>query len=171
MAEALRRRAIGKMLLAGALRRRAIGKMLLAGVPCGETMRQHREAAAGREQHREAAAGRGDRKNGLVVSQCLGKLCQRLLCLLRLWCLAVPCAGALHKVHAFAHYGIHKNHYRLVELFACSFGLCKGIENGLHIVTVCLNHVPAKGLPFGFEVSKFCNLLCGAVYLLVVTVC
>ena len=29
---------------------------------------------AGREHHREAAAGRGDRKNGLVVSQCLGKL-------------------------------------------------------------------------------------------------
>lgn len=88
---------------------------------------QHREAAAGREYHREAAAGRSDRKNGLVVSQSLGKLCQRLLCLLRLWCLAVPCAGALHKVHAFAHYGIHKNHNRLVELFACSFGLCKGI--------------------------------------------
>ena len=45
MAEAPWRSAIGKLLLAGALRRRAIGKMLLAGVPCGETMRQHREAA------------------------------------------------------------------------------------------------------------------------------
>ena len=92
----------------------------LHGRECGSFGKQpagrehHREAAAGREHHREAAAGRGDRKNGLVVSQCLGKLCQRLLCLLRLWCLAVPCAGALHKVHAFAHYGIHKNHYRLV---------------------------------------------------------
>ena len=87
MAEALRRRAIGKlllagapwrsaigkMLLAGALRRRAVGKLLLAGVPCGETMRQHREAAAegyhlrsllwysahslGRKRHREMSCG------------------------------------------------------------------------------------------------------------------
>ena len=66
-------RAIGKMLLAEALRRRAIGKMLLAGVPCGETMRQHREAATegyhlrtllwysahslGRKRHREMSCG------------------------------------------------------------------------------------------------------------------
>ena len=115
---------IGKLLLAGGTDadwQRAPWKTMGSGnrnkrrqgkQPAGRE--QLREAAAGREHHREAAAGRGDRKNGLVVSQCLGKLCQRLLCLLRLWCLAVPCAGALHKVHAFAHYGIHKNHYRLV---------------------------------------------------------
>ena len=70
---ALWQRAIGKLLLAGALRRRAIGKMLLAGVPCGETMRQHREAAVeayhlrsslwysahslGRKRHREMSCG------------------------------------------------------------------------------------------------------------------
>ena len=70
---ALWQRAIGKMLLAEALRRRAIGKLLLAGVPCGETMRQHREAAAegyhlrsllwysahslGRKRHREMSCG------------------------------------------------------------------------------------------------------------------
>ena len=70
---ALQRRAIGKMLLAGVLQRRAIGKLLLAGVPCGETMRQHREAAAegyhlrsllwysahslGRKRHREMSCG------------------------------------------------------------------------------------------------------------------
>ena len=56
-----------------ALQRRAIGKMLLAGVPCGETMRQHREAAVeayhlrsplwysahslGRKRHREISCG------------------------------------------------------------------------------------------------------------------
>ena len=73
LAGALRRRAVGKMLLAGALRRGAIGKMLLAGVPCGKTMRQHREAAAegyhlrsplwysahslGRKRHREMSCG------------------------------------------------------------------------------------------------------------------
>ena len=70
---ALWQRAIGKLLLAGALQRIAIGKMLLAGVPCGETMRQHREAAAegyhlrsllwysahslGRKRHREMSCG------------------------------------------------------------------------------------------------------------------
>ena len=70
---ALRRRAIGKMLMAGAPWRSAIGKMLLAGVPCGETMWQHREAAAegyhlrsllwysahslGRKRHREISCG------------------------------------------------------------------------------------------------------------------
>ena len=73
MAEAPWRSAIGKMLLAEALRRRAIGKLLLAGVPCGKTMRQHREAAAegyhlrsllwysahslGRKRHRELSSG------------------------------------------------------------------------------------------------------------------
>ena len=73
LAEALRRSAIGKMLLAVELRRRAIGKLLLAGVPCGETMRQHREAAVeayhlrsllwysahslGRKRHREMSCG------------------------------------------------------------------------------------------------------------------
>ena len=73
MAGALLRRVIGKMLLAGALQRRAIGNLLLAGVPCGETMRQHREAAAegyhlrsllwysahslGRKRHREMSSG------------------------------------------------------------------------------------------------------------------
>ena len=67
------RSAIGKILLVGAQWRRAIGKMLLAGVPCGETMRQHREAAAegyhlrsllwysahslGRKRHREMSCG------------------------------------------------------------------------------------------------------------------
>ena len=67
------RGAVTELLLAGALRRRAIGKMLLAGVPCGETMRQHREAAAegyhlrsllwysahslGRKRHREMSCG------------------------------------------------------------------------------------------------------------------
>ena len=70
---ALWQRAIGKMLLAGALQRRAIGNLLLAGVPCGETMRQHREAAVeayhlrsplwysahslGRKRHREMSCG------------------------------------------------------------------------------------------------------------------
>ena len=73
LAGALRRRAVGKMLLPGVLRRRAIGKLLLAGVPCGKTMRQHREAAAegyhlrsllwysahslGRKRHREMSCG------------------------------------------------------------------------------------------------------------------
>ena len=73
MAEAPWRSAIGKLLLAGALQRSAIGKLLLAGVPCGETMRQHREAAAegyhlrsllwysahslGRKRHREMSCG------------------------------------------------------------------------------------------------------------------
>ena len=73
LAGALLRRVIGKMLMAGALRRSAIGKMLLAGVPCGKTMRQHREAAAeayhlrsplwysahslGRKRHREMSCG------------------------------------------------------------------------------------------------------------------
>ena len=67
------RSAIGKMLMAGAQWRRAVGKLLLAGVPCGETMRQHREAAAegyhlrsplwysahslGRKRHREISCG------------------------------------------------------------------------------------------------------------------
>ena len=67
------RGAVTELLLAGALRRRSIGKMLLAGVPCGETMRQHREAAAegyhlrsllwysahslGRKRHREMSCG------------------------------------------------------------------------------------------------------------------
>ena len=73
LAGALRRRAVGKMLLPGVLRRRAVGNLLLAGVPCGKTMRQHREAAAegyhlrsllwysahslGRKRHREMSCG------------------------------------------------------------------------------------------------------------------
>ena len=54
MAGALQRSAIGKLLLAGAQWRRAVGNLLLAGVPCGETMRQHREETAGQaavEEH------------------------------------------------------------------------------------------------------------------------
>ena len=65
--------AVTELLLAGALRRRAVGNLLLAGVPCGKTMRQHREAAAegyhlrsllwysgrslGRKRHREMSCG------------------------------------------------------------------------------------------------------------------
>ena len=83
MAEAPWRSAIGKillagsavteLLLAGAPWRSAIGNLLLAGVPCGKTMRQHREAAVeayhlrsplwysahslGRKRHREMSCG------------------------------------------------------------------------------------------------------------------
>ena len=71
--DAAGRGAVIELLLAGALRRRAVGNLLLAGVPCGETMRQHREAAAegyhlrsllwysahslGRKRHREMSSG------------------------------------------------------------------------------------------------------------------
>ncbi len=73
LAGALQRSAIGKLLLVGAQWRRAVGNLLLAGVPCGKTMRQHREAAAegyhlrsllwysahslGRKRHREMSCG------------------------------------------------------------------------------------------------------------------
>ena len=71
--DAAGRGAVTELLLAGALRRRAVGNLLLAGVPCGKTMRQHREAAAegyhlrsllwysahslGRKRHREMSCG------------------------------------------------------------------------------------------------------------------
>ena len=65
--------AVTELLLAGAPWRSAVGNLLLVGVPCGETMRQHREAAAegyhlrsllwysahslGRKRHREMSCG------------------------------------------------------------------------------------------------------------------
>ena len=79
----------------------------------------------------------------------------------------MPFVGAGHEVHAVAHLGAEKDHLGLAAL--CT-GELERLLDGLVVVSVGLDHLPAEGGPLVAQVADAADVLHGTVYLLAVPV-
>ncbi len=77
--------------------------------------------------------------------------------------------GAHHVINAKAHHGSHQDHDRL-SFAAEPFGLLQRVDHVFHDIAIHMQHDPAKGSPFRFQVPEVHHLACWPVNLLAIPV-
>src|SRR5690606_7283876 len=105
----------------------------------------------------------------LIIPQCflqLSKGCCQLLVVGRC---SMPLVGAHHKVYSVTHICLHQDHDRFA-LGSLGLGQFQSAHNIVHVISVHLHHIPAKGFPLGLQVAQRHHLFGRSVDLLAVKV-
>src|SRR5690606_7984816 len=105
----------------------------------------------------------------LIIPQCFLQLSKGCCQLLIIGSCSVPLVGAHHKVNPISHVRLHQDHDRLA-LGGLGLGQFQSAHNIVHVVSVHLHHIPAKGFPLGLQVAQRHHLFGRPVDLLTIVV-